>query len=225
MKNFLGSALARLTRAPQNGLGTSVHEAADAAGEDDDVENTTRNYLLFVLLPVWVIPGFLDYFFHRRTDIEHTSGTHESLLHSAQMTTIGLPTLAALLFEINSGVIAAMSAAFVAHETLTIWDIAYAANRRDVSPNEQHCHSFLEALPFMALSYVYCLHPGETLALLGLGDETPSFRLERKRKPLPSAYVAAILALISLLIGVPYADELVRCLRVDPQPLPRPEPL
>ena len=205
-------------------LGTSVREAADAVDDDDDVENTTRNYLLFVLLPVWIVPGFLDYFFHRRSDIEHTSGAHESILHSLQMTTIGLPTLAALLFEINSGLIAAMSAAFVAHEALTIWDIAYASNRREVTPNEQHCHSFLEALPFMALSYVYCLHPKETLAIARLGGQMPAFRLERKRKPLPTAYVIGILGAIGAFIGLPYADELLRCLRVDPSVLPQPEP-
>ena len=222
--NAFRSAFDALVRGRPGEPGTSLDEAAQAAREDDDVEGTTRNYLLFVLLPLWLVPGFLDYFFHRRADIEHTSGTHESILHSLQMTTIGIPTLGAMLFEINAGTLATMSAAFVAHEALTIWDVAYAANRREVTPNEQHCHSFLEVLPFTALSYAICLHPQQSLALIGLGDEEPRFRLERKRRPLPTAYIIGILSAIGLLIGIPYADELVRCLRVDPQPLPHPEP-
>jgi uncharacterized membrane protein len=52
------------------------------------------------------VPGFLDYLMHRKSSIETTGGTHESLIHALQMTSIGIPTLMALLFEVNAAVIA-----------------------------------------------------------------------------------------------------------------------
>jgi hypothetical protein len=40
-----------------------------------DVESATLRYLLFGVLPAWFAPGVLDWYQHRRTGIEHTSGT------------------------------------------------------------------------------------------------------------------------------------------------------
>jgi hypothetical protein len=42
-------------------------------------------YLLYVLMPLWTIPGFGDYLCHRRAKIESTSGTQESITHSLMM--------------------------------------------------------------------------------------------------------------------------------------------
>jgi hypothetical protein len=71
-----------------------------------DVHRATHNALLFGILPFWIAPGFLDYPMHRKSSIETTSGTHESLIHALQMTSIGVPTLLALLCEVNAAVIA-----------------------------------------------------------------------------------------------------------------------
>ncbi len=180
-----------------------------------DVHRTMQRVMLYVVLPMWVVPGFLDYLYHRKSSIERTSGTHESMIHALQMTTIGLPTLMALLLDINAPVIATMIAGTVAHEALTLWDVAYAEPLRRPSPGEQHAHSFLEVLPLMALTSTLTLHPSQTAALFGRGDEPPRWRMRLKDPPLSRRYIGAILAIITAFLAIPYAEEFVRCYRVD----------
>ncbi len=40
------------------------------------------NLILYGLLPLWGITGFIDWCCHRATRIESTSGLRESLIHS-----------------------------------------------------------------------------------------------------------------------------------------------
>jgi hypothetical protein len=180
-------------------------------------------YLLYVLMPLWTIPGFGDYVCHRRAKIESTSGTQESITHSLMMASIAVPALQALLFETNALTLAVGAGALAFHELIVLWDVAYAAPRRHVSVTEQHFHSFLEVLPFATLSFLLCLRADQVLAMLGLIDEKPDFALRLKAEPPPPAYVAGLLALITASIGIPYAEELLRCMRVNPSPLPRPK--
>ncbi|HLX26221.1 MAG TPA: hypothetical protein VKR05_04455 [Candidatus Cybelea sp.] len=180
-------------------------------------------YLLYVLMPLWTIPGFADYLCHRRAKIESTSGTQESITHSLMMASVAVPALQALLFETNALTLVVGAGALIFHELVVIWDVAYAAPRRHVSVTEQHFHSFLEVLPFATLSFLLCLRADQSLAILGLTDEKPDFALRSKAEPPPRAYVAGLLALITLSIGIPYAEELLRCMRVNPSPLPRPK--
>ena len=44
---------------------------------------------LYVIVPLWLLAGFTDYVLHKRTHIEHTAGTRESLLHLLQLGEIG----------------------------------------------------------------------------------------------------------------------------------------
>ncbi len=180
-------------------------------------------YLLYVLTPLWTIPGFGDYLCHRRAKIESTSGTQESITHSLMMASVAVPALQALLFETNALTLVLGSGALIFHELVVIWDVAYAAPRRHVSVTEQHFHSFLEVLPFATLSFLLCLRADQALAILGLTDRKPDFSLRFKAEPPPRAYVTGLLALITLSIGIPYAEELLRCMRVNPSPLPRPK--
>jgi hypothetical protein len=180
-------------------------------------------YLLYVLTPLWTIPGFGDYLCHRRSKIESTSGTQESITHSLMMASVAVPALQALLFETNALTLVVGAGALIFHELVVIWDVAYAAPRRHVSVTEQHFHSFLEVLPFATLSFLLCLRADQALAILGLRDEKPDFALRFKAEPPPRAYVTGLLALITLSIGIPYAEELLRCMRVNPSPLPRPK--
>ncbi|MFY9883675.1 MAG: hypothetical protein WAK15_02745 [Candidatus Cybelea sp.] len=180
-------------------------------------------YLLYVLMPLWTIPGFGDYLCHRRAKIESTSGTQESITHSLMMASVAVPALQALLFETNALTLVVGAGALIFHEFVVIWDVAYAAPRRHVSVTEQHFHSFLEVLPFATLSFLLCLRADQALAILSLTDEKPDFALRLKAEPPPRAYVTGLLALITLSIGIPYAEELLRCMRVNPSPLPRPK--
>ena len=180
-------------------------------------------YLLYVLMPLWTIPGFGDYLCHRRAKIESTSGTQESITHSLMMASVAIPALQALLFETNALTLVVGSGALVFHELVVLWDVGYAAPRRHVSVTEQHFHSFLEVLPFATLSFLLCLRADQLLAILGLTNEKPDFTLRLKVERPPPAYVAGLLALITFSIGIPYAEELWRCVRVNPSLRPRPK--
>src|SRR5690606_5325164 len=64
--------------------------------------------LLYFVMPLWLLAGFADWFCHRASQIETTSGPKESLLHLLQFSEVGVPILAALFLEINAGIIALM---------------------------------------------------------------------------------------------------------------------
>jgi hypothetical protein len=200
---------------------------------NDDVawnsETALRNLALYVLLPGWFVPGILDWWWHRRTRIETTSGARESMIHAVMMTEVGLPILAALFFEIDAGVLAAMGATLVAHEVTAMWDVAYATPRRAVAPREQHTHSFLEVLPFAAVAFAAALHPQQARALVGRGPERARFEFRLKARPLSRRYIAGLLTAIAACIVVPYGEELLRCVRARPSlgraPVPPRPPL
>ncbi|GAC1614353.1 MAG: hypothetical protein NVS9B12_15210 [Vulcanimicrobiaceae bacterium] len=202
-----------------------VHPDPQRAAKNDAMTSqVTKAYLTYGIMPLWIIPGFCDWLFHRKTKIEKTSGTHESLIHALMMTSIGVPAAAGLLCEVNALVLSSFVAAFIAHEALVIWDADYANGRRYISPGEQHCHSFLEVLPFTSLSFMLCVHWDQALALAGIGPQAPRFTLEPKKEPLPAAYVAALFGAITLFVGLPYAEELMRCYRADGTLGPRKKP-
>src|SRR5919202_1573697 len=148
------------------------------------VERATRRWLMFVVIPLWLGAGLLDWYFHRKTHIEHTSGTRESAIHALMLSEAGLPAIMGLFLEVNPGVLLTAFAALVAHELTAFWDVAYAETRRRVTPNEQHAHSLLEVVPGMAASFLSVLHWEQGRALLGLGRSTVDFSLRPKRHPL-----------------------------------------
>ena len=179
-----------------------------------DTALITRNFILYFLLPLWILLGFVDYLCHRRTKIETTSGLTESLIHWILLSLIGVPMLLGLFFNISALVILTMIAAFLLHETAAIWDVNYASARREILVVERHLHSYLGVLPFMIASMVICLHWDQFLALVGLASQPGSFSLHLKQPPLPLNYVVAIFAAVSGLMAVPYAEEFWRCFRV-----------
>ena len=179
------------------------------------VERATRRYLLYFLLPLWMVMGLLDWRHHRRTHIETTTGTHESMIHSLMMSEAGLPMMMGLFLDVNALVLALMIAAFFVHEATAFWDVAYAEERRVVTPNEQHIHSFLETIPFMAVSFLICLYWEQFRALMGNGNEPARFEFRPKREPLSRRYITALLVAVAITIVLPYAEEFIRCYRVD----------
>ena len=90
--------------------------------------------LLYFILPRWLLAGFADYLCHRASRIELTSGYKESLLHLLMLAEIGIPLLAAIFFEINALVIAAMIIGFVLHQLTAWWDTTYASRKRPITP-------------------------------------------------------------------------------------------
>lgn len=181
----------------------------------DDQALLVRHYLLYFILPLWILAGLTDYFLHKRTRIEMTSGTKESILHILilQLGEAGVPVVFGLLFDINALIIAVMLGALVVHEATALWDVTYAHTRRYIGPLEQHVHSFLELLPIMAVSFITILYWNQFLALLGVGSQVPHFEFRSKVNAVPTAYLIAFFFSIAIFIALPYGEELWRCIR------------
>lgn len=186
-------------------------------------DELTRAFLTYVLIPAWLVPGVLDWAWHRKTKIQCNAGAHESLTHLLMALEAGAGISMGLFLEIDAGVIAAIAGCALLHEATVIWDVGYALPRREVVQAEQHTHSFLEVLPFVAVAFAAFVHPEQTRALLRVGPVRPRFAFRLNRAPLPLATVVAVAA--SGLLGIaPYAEELVRCLRAEPTLAPLPPP-
>jgi hypothetical protein len=136
-----------------------------------DTSELTIAVLMYFVLPVWLAAGFADYLCHRASNIATTSGPKESLLHLLQFAEMAVAVLAALFLEINALVLLIMLVCFVLHEATALWDLSYASARREVTPIEQHVHSFLEMMPLMSFVLIAVLNWAQFLALFGLGHE------------------------------------------------------
>ncbi|MFF7763544.1 diguanylate cyclase [Streptomyces griseorubiginosus] len=186
-----------------------------AAGTTVDVGDVTTRYLLYGLLPGWFVPGLADWVMHRRTRIEDTSGTKESLIHSLMMAEVGLPIALTLRYEVNPLLLTVQLGGAAVHEATALWDVRTAVDSdREVKPLEQHIHSFLESLPFAALAALMCLHADQvkSLARGGRGHKD-AWRLVPRRRPLSPGYLTGIGAAIGACVLLPYGEELLRCLR------------
>jgi hypothetical protein len=169
-------------------------------------------YLMFFLVPLWLLAGVGDWANHRRTGIERTAGPKESALHLLMLVEVGLPMLMALFLEINALVIAIMLVMLPIHEATAWWDVRYASTKREIPPLEQHMHSLLEVLPLTAVSFVVVRYWDQFLALFGMGGEPARMTLRLKADGLPGWYLTALLLAVLLLAVLPYAEEFWRCL-------------
>ena len=175
----------------------------------------TQNVLMYFVLPLWLAAGFADWLCHRASNIATTSGPKESLIHLLMFGEMAIPVVAAIALEINALVLAVMIVCFILHEATALWDVTYATEMREVTPIEQHVHSFLEILPLMGLVLVAVLNWDQFLALFGLGIEAARFDIRPKQSPLPWAYVVCVLGAALLFEALPYLEELVRGLRAN----------
>lgn len=172
-----------------------------------------QHFLMYVVVPGWLLAGLADYFCHRASDIEHTSGVAETLLHLLQLGLVGVPLLAALLLEIDAAVLLIMLAGLVLHQAVATWDVRYANATRRVGPAEQHVHGILEMAPAIATAVVAILKWPAFLSLFGVG--AASFSLELKHTPLPAWYLAGVVLGVLVCGVLPYGEELLRTLRAS----------
>lgn len=183
-----------------------------------DTAQFTQLYLMYVVMPLWLLAGVADWLCHRAARIEFTTGFRESLIHLLMLAEAAVPILIALFFEITGLVILIMTAAWLLHEVTSFWDVSYASSRREVSPIEQRVHDYLGVIPFLALSLVLVLNWPQLLALFGLGPETLDLSLRWREPPLPVTYVVLLLAAVALLDVLPFLQELWRGLRARRRP-------
>lgn len=171
-----------------------------------------RNYLLFFLLPVWIVAGALDWWCHRRAGIERF-GLYEPLLHLALLSLAGLPILLGLFFQINAPVLLVVMLCFLVHEVVGTIDIRWATHRRGIRPLEQRVHDYMTAVPFAALSLVLVLHWQELVLLARQPIEALSQPLRLRDQPLAPGVVGTILCLIFVANILPYLEEVLRAWR------------
>jgi hypothetical protein len=189
-----------------------------------ELEVAARRALLLFMLPLWLGAGLADWFAHRRTHIERTSGTHESALHLLMQAEAGTPLVLGLFFQINAGVLLAALGAAIAHEATALWDVSYTETRRRVDPIEQHIHSFMEVGPLLCVTVLTVLNWDQARSVIGLGPARPEFALRLKRPPFGPAALLALLAGALACGLVPYVEEFWRCYRWNRTLAPLPEP-
>lgn len=115
---------------------------------------------------LWLVAGSLDFHFHRRTDLPHTSAMRESLLHGVQLLLIGSGVLAWLLLENTLSLLTLLALLVTAHAIAGYLDTVSADGRRRISPAEQHVHSVLDAAPWVLLAWVaWQAHPRWSLSV------------------------------------------------------------
>ncbi|UUX94321.1 diguanylate cyclase [Aquabacterium sp. J223] len=171
--------------------------------------------LLFGLVPLWLLAGWLDWCCHRWQRIEHSAGVPEALLHLVMLAQLGLGLMAVLLLQVTSAVLLLLLACLVAHE-LTMWaDLAWAESRREIPVPEQWVHGLQSVLPWAGGVAVALLHPQAALALLGMGEATADWGWRWREPPLDVRYVVGVAATGALGVVLPFLMELRRALRVQ----------
>jgi hypothetical protein len=183
-------------------------------------EEAARLLLMFAVVPLWIAAGLADWWCHRRTRIEATSGLAENAFHWLLLAEGGVVLLAAALLEINAFVLVLAAAMFLAHEATTFVELRYTVPRRDVRPLEQMVHSFMEILPLALLLLLAVLSWEQAAALAGRGEADFGVRL--KAQPWPAAYLAGMAAAVALCNLLPMAEETARCLRSRTRARPGP---
>jgi hypothetical protein len=171
------------------------------------VQDAAPFLLMYVVYPLWVLAGLLDWACHRATGIAVTSGIKENLLHWLMYAEIGVGMLAVAFLEINTGVLAVVLGVFAVHELTVYWDLDWSTVRRDVGPFEQMVHSFLELLPLASLGLLAVIAWPHGL----------DFSLRMKDEPLPLDYLIAAGGASALFNGLPLLQETWSCLRA-PRP-------
>lgn len=177
----------------------------------DPTATLLQQVLLYVLLPLWLAAGFADYCCHRVLRIEHSAGVKEAVLHLLLLAELGAAFLLVLLFEVNALVIALLIGICVVHELTAWWDLAYAASRRTIPVPEQWVHGLQEFIPWVGLAGIMALHPEQTWALFGLGDELPDWNLDFRPPPLSPGLLAALGLAGLFLVLLPFVAEYRRC--------------
>ena len=179
----------------------------------DEQRLLLMNLILYGLLPLWGVAGFIDWCCHRASKVESTSGLAESLVHSLMGIQLGVPIVLCLTFEVNVLVLLICVVMWLTHEIAAHWDVHYAAPRRHISIWEVHVHNYMATLPLYLLMLVAILNWDVTMKALTL-DWSGQFALRPlSSRPGGAGYLPGYLTFIGTLCVLPYIEENIRCLR------------
>ena len=172
------------------------------------------NLILYGLLPLWGISGLADWFCHRASNIENTSGLKESLIHSLMGIQMGIPIVLCLLFYVNVGILFICILAWLAHELVAHWDVKYTSPIRNITIWEMHAHNYLSTLPLFLLMLIMVIN-WEIVIKLFTFDWSGQFEFRRIEKAHGSStYLSSYLTFMTFVCVFPYIEENFRCLKV-----------
>lgn len=171
------------------------------------------NVILYGILPLWGLSGLLDWFCHRASDIEHTSGLKESLLHSLMGLQLGIPIVLGLFFQINGLILVICVVTLLTHSLVAHWDVHHATPRRHISIWEVHVHNYLATIPLYLLVLIVVINWEVVLRLLtfdwrGQFDLVPTGNAQ-----VTPGYRRGYLCFMAAVCVLPYLEENLRCLR------------
>jgi len=161
--------------------------------------------LVVIALCAWFVAGLVDWWCHRTSSIEFTTGTREALLHVAQACTVGVALVCALFVRPSALSVGIVGATVLAHTMLGWWDTAYSAPRRRLGLTEQHAHGFLEVLPLATAAVFIVCHTDAWRA--------GSLDLEWQRPPAALLQGLWIPLLPGALCALALLEEFARCRR------------
>jgi hypothetical protein len=177
------------------------------------VEALTLGLILYVILPLWVISGSLDYWCHRLSKIEDNSGLRESLLHATMGFLIGIPLWMAIFFEINVLVLLLCFVFFVSHELVAHYDVVWAQSKRRITVGEQHVHAYLLTIPFYLMTLIICRNWGAFMHTITF-EWTGNLHLSMRQEPVGTMRFVWWYATLMLVTAIlPYTEEVFRCWR------------
>jgi len=178
-----------------------------------DTDHLLIRLILYGLLPLWGLTGFIDWCCHRATHVERTSGLKESLIHSLMGVQLGIPIVLCLLFRINVLVLLICIAMWVLHEIAAHCDVHYATPLRRISIWEVHVHNYMATVPLYLLMLILVLNWEVARQLVTLQWRGQLTLTRLQAPPGGSGYLPAYLIFMTVLCVFPYLEENIRCLR------------
>lgn len=182
---------------------------------DNDTEVLILNFILFVILPLWGFSGLFDWWCHKRSKIEETSGLKESLIHAAMGAQIGVAFILGIFFELTVLTYLVMFVCLVSHELIAHWDVRYSAPKRNITIWEMHAHNYLGTIPLYLFALISVLGWEVVVDTLTL-NWSGNFNFQLRDVPIGGAqYYVVYGVFITLVCVFPYISEVLRCLRHD----------
>lgn len=165
------------------------------------VDAAIDKLLLGGVFPAWLLAGVLDWYWHKQSDIEHTAGAPESIMHLLMGMQAGATFTIATFFRPNTLTVSAAMAAAILHHVTTLCDVFYAMPQRKLPEAERHTHSFLEVLPYV-IAGLLAVRPKAASRAIPLRESLPS-----------RAALTAVFASAGVVGFGPHIQELIRCVR------------
>jgi hypothetical protein len=176
------------------------------------IDQLLFHVILYGCLPLWLIMGCIDWYCHKASMIEKTTGVKESIYHIVMGAQIGVPVFLGLFFEINVLLLLIFLFMLILHEWCAHHDVKYALDTRKITMLETHVHSFMEVIPFVVVLLLVCMRWSAFVDLITLnwGGQLSFVLLNT---PVDRTYIAGYVTFMLLADVVPYIGEFVRCVR------------